>query len=202
MVALLGEGIMKISCIIMASGMSKRMGNNKLTLKLNGKMVFEYILDLVKGISFDEIIVVTRFDEIINYSEKLGFKVVINNKYYLGQSESIRLGTKAAKVHNDYMFFVADQPSLSIGTVNDILKEHTGLEKEIIIPYYKGKKGNPILFNNFYRKDLLNLKNDQGGSVIVKENTNHCKVVEIFNDENDDIDCIEDYERIRGIYEK
>lgn len=95
---------MSISCIVMASGMSKRMNGNKLLLKINKKMIFEYILDTIYKIDFDEVIVVTRFKEIIDYCEKYNYKVVINNNYEEGQSSSIRLGIKSAKENNDYMF--------------------------------------------------------------------------------------------------
>lgn len=193
---------MKISCIVLASGMSKRMGQNKLTLKLNNKMVFEYTLDLINKISFDEVIVVTRFKEVINYSKKYNFKIANNKNYYLGQSESIKSGVEIAREDNDYMFFVADQPMLTTKTVNKIIESYSGEKKEIVIPFFKEIKGNPIIFNNYYRESLLTLEGDKGGSAIIKNNIENCKKVYFTNDENEDIDSIEDYRRIRGIYER
>lgn len=196
---------MSISCIVMASGMSKRMNGNKLLLKINKKMIFEYILDTIYKIDFDEVIVVTRFKEIIDYCEKYNYKVVINNNYEEGQSSSIRLGIKSAKENNDYMFFVADQPFIKEETINYILNEHKGDSEEIIIPYYNGIKGNPVLFGNKFRQALLNLSGDKGGSVVIKENTDKVKQVfiNIENDfENFDIDNKNDYEVLKKEYEK
>ncbi|HHX67258.1 MAG: NTP transferase domain-containing protein [Miniphocaeibacter sp.] len=196
---------MSISCIVMASGMSKRMNGNKLLLKINKKMIFEYILDTIYKIDFDEVIVVTRFKEIIDYCEKYNYKVVINNNYEEGQSSSIRLGIKSAKENNDYMFFVADQPFIKEETINYILNEYKGDSEEIIIPYYNGIKGNPVLFGNKFRQALLNLSGDKGGSVVIKENTDKVKQVfiNIENDfENFDIDNKNDYEVLKKEYEK
>ncbi len=193
---------MSISCIVMASGMSRRMGENKLTLKINNKMVFEYILDEIKSIDFDEVIVVTRFKEIEKYSKKLGYVVVRNYDYKKGQSSSIKIGVKNANEKNGYMFFVADQPKLKASTINTIIKKYKNNTKDIIIPYFKGEKGNPIIFSNYYREELLKLEGDTGGSPIIKKYNKNIIEVKINNSENIDIDNVDDYKRFRSKNEK
>lgn len=193
---------MSISCIVMASGMSRRMGENKLTLKINGKMVFEYILDEIKKIDFDEVIVVTRFKEIKDYSRQLGYRVIENKDFEKGQSSSIKLGIKNAKKENGYIFFVADQPKLKASTINKVLENYKEDTKEIIIPYFNGEKGNPIIFSKYYRDELLKLKGDIGGSPIIKKYGENIVKVAINSNENIDIDNEEDYKKIRSEYEK
>ena len=193
---------MSISCIVMASGMSRRMGENKLTLKINGKMVFEYILDEIKKIDFDEVIVVTRFKEIKDYSRQLGYRVIENKDFEKGQSSSIKLGIKNAKKENGYIFFVADQPKLKASTINKVLENYKEDTKEIIIPYFNGEKGNPIIFSKYYRDELLKLKGDIGGSNIIKKYGENIVKVAINSNENIDIDNEEDYKKIRSEYEK
>ena len=193
---------MGVSCIVLASGMSKRMNQNKLLMLINNKMIFEYILDTIKNIDFDEIIVVTRFKEIINYSKKLEYKVIINNNYTEGQASSIRLGIKEANEKNDYIFFVADQPKISKETILKIMEEYSGNKDEFIIPYFFNKKGNPVIFGNDYRKELLELEGDSGGSKIINKYREKIKRVDIYNYENKDIDSLADYEEMRQEYEK
>ncbi|QQK07964.1 nucleotidyltransferase family protein [Miniphocaeibacter halophilus] len=196
---------MAVSCIVMASGMSKRMNENKLLLTLNKKMIFEYILDTISRIDFDEVIVVTRFKEIIDYSKKYKYKVVINKNFEEGQASSIRLGVNSAKKNNDYMFFVADQPFIREKTINYILEKNKENKGKIIVPYYNGLKGNPVVFGNIFRKDLLNLSGDKGGSIVIKQNKDRVKNIFIKTEdsfENFDIDNKKDYEVLKRKYEK
>ena len=193
---------MPISAIVLASGMSKRMGQNKLFLKLKEKMVFEYILDTIKKVEFDEVIVVTRFKEIEIYSKKIGYTAVHNKAYTEGQSSSIRLGVESAKKDNDYIFFVADQPLISSNTIEELINSFKVEKKQIIIPLYNKEKGNPVIFSNHFRSELLNLKGDTGGSKIIKRNIDTVKEINIKNMENIDIDTLEDYEKIRRKYER
>lgn len=196
---------MSISCIVMASGMSKRMNENKLLLTIDNKMIFEYVLDTISKIKFDEVIVVTRFKEIIDYSKKYNYKIVNNNNFEEGQSSSIRLGVNSAKKNNAYMFFVADQPFVKEKTINYILEEYNKNNDGIIVPYYNGVKGNPVVFGNRFRQELLNLSGDKGGSIVIKENMDKVKNVFIKtedNFENFDIDNKNDYEVLKKEYEK
>ncbi|MDL2311099.1 NTP transferase domain-containing protein, partial [Peptostreptococcaceae bacterium OttesenSCG-928-C18] len=190
------------SAIVLASGMSKRMKQNKLFLKLNDKMIFEYILDTIKEVKFDEVLVVTRFEEIEIYSKKLGYKIIHNKEYFKGQASSIRLGVENAKKNNDYIFFVADQPLIKVDTINKILNFFESEKKQIIIPIYEGEKGNPIIFSKEFRNGLLALQGDTGGSKVTKENMESVKEIIINNKENMDIDTLEDYENIRREYER
>lgn len=193
---------MSISCIVMASGMSRRMGENKLTLKIQDKMVFEYVLDEINHIDFDEVIVVTRFKEVEEYSKKLGFKVIINKDFEKGQSSSIKLGVKNANKENSYMFFVADQPKLKSTTIKQIIEKYHEDTKNIIIPYFNGEKGNPIIFSNYYRDELLQLEGDTGGSPIIKKHRENIIEIRMNSSENIDIDNEDDYKKIRSEYEK
>gem|GEM_PF-7061796 len=51
---------MKISAIILASGFSKRMPQNKLKLLIREKKVYQYIIDNIEKIEFAEKIIVTN----------------------------------------------------------------------------------------------------------------------------------------------
>ncbi|SUB75677.1 GTP:adenosylcobinamide-phosphate guanylyltransferase [Peptoniphilus indolicus] len=57
---------MNISAIVMASGFSKRMGDNKLKLEVKGKRMFEYTVDLLDSLDFSEKILITNDEDIKN----------------------------------------------------------------------------------------------------------------------------------------
>lgn len=191
---------MNISCIIMASGHSKRMGKNKLFLEFNNKKIFEYTLDLVKKVNFKEVILVSSYDEILKYGENLGFKGVKNLNSEIGKSSSIHLGVNKVSENLPMMFFVCDQPLLSLDTVNKLIKAYNK-NNLITYPVINNRRGAPVIFPPEMKEELLSLKNDQGGMLLVKDKNRN--EVPIENEEDlVDIDTEEDYENLKENHEK
>lgn len=191
---------MNISCIIMASGHSKRMGKNKLFLEFNNKKIFEYTLDLVKEVDFKEVILVSSYDEILKYGENLGFKGVKNLNSEIGKSSSIHLGVNEVSENLPMMFFVCDQPLLSLDTVNKLIKAYNK-NNLITYPVINNRRGAPVIFPPEMKEELLSLKNDQGGMLLVKDKNRN--EVPIENEEDlVDIDTEEDYENLKENHEK
>lgn len=191
---------MNISCIIMASGHSKRMGKNKLFLEFNNKKIFEYTLDLVKEVDFKEVILVSSYDEILKYGENLGFKGVKNLNSEIGKSSSIHLGVNEVSENLPMMFFVCDQPLLSLDTVNKLIDAYNK-NNLITYPVINNRRGAPVIFPPEMKEELLSLKNDQGGMLLVKDKNRN--EVPIENEEDlVDIDTEEDYENLKENHEK
>lgn len=87
---------MKVGAVIMASGFSARMGENKLLMKYRGKALAEHVMDAVAGAGFAEIIVVTCHSAVAEMARRRHLTVVENDHPELGQSRSVVLGTQAA----------------------------------------------------------------------------------------------------------
>lgn len=138
--------MVKITAIVMASGMSRRMMSDKLHLKINDKYIYEYILETIRGYDFFETLVVAKDMDILERAKELGYLGVRNVKYYLGQSESIKASLEAAKNADGFMFFVADQPFIKISTIESLCNEFKRDTSKIVQPYYNGAKGNPVIF--------------------------------------------------------
>lgn len=191
---------MNISAIVMASGLSKRMKKDKLHLEINNKKIYEYVLETIKQYNFYETIVAAKDDDIIEKARGLGFVGVKNTKYYLGQSESIKAALENCKQTDGFMFFVADQPFIKLETVEKLCNEFTRNPNSIIVPYYNGIKGNPVIFPNSMKDQLMALENDNGGKVVINNNTDKVMRVDIAtNNEYMDIDTKEDYELVKKI---
>lgn len=191
---------MNISCIIMASGHSKRMGKNKLFLEFNNKKIFEYTLDLVKKVNFKEVILVSSYNEILKHGENLGFKGVKNLNSEIGKSSSIHLGVNEVSENLPMMFFVCDQPLLSLDTVNKLIDAYNK-NNLITYPVINNRRGAPVIFPPEMKEELLSLKNDQGGMLLVKDKNRN--EVPIENEEDlVDIDTEEDYENLKENHEK
>ena len=200
---------MKISAVIMASGFSKRMGENKLLLKYMGMSFIENTIKKVLESGFYEINLVTSHNEIENIYRNLletnGFKKEKNHNFIItknhnpdkGISESIKLGVKNLKPCDAYMFFTADQPKLSTETIKYIMSK-AEIDK-IIIPKYNNENGSPTIFGGNFKDNLLYLEGDTGGKQIVQENKGKVKYLDIKNVEDGiDIDTQEEYRKLIG----
>lgn len=190
---------MNVSAIIMAAGLSKRMNQEKLKMKIDNKYIFEYIFETVENCKscFDEVIVVAKDETILNKAFHLGFKTVRSEISYLGQSASIKLGIQNSSVADAYMFFVADQPFIKEDTIKKLIGALEENPNKIIVPFYNGVNGNPTIFPKTFNNDLLKLEGDTGGKLIIKDNEADLIKVHIqTNNEFIDIDTVEDYERV------
>lgn len=184
-----------ITAIIMASGLSSRMGKNKLLLKYNNKPIIEYVFKAVKKSNFNEVIVVSQYNEIKNLSKEYDFKYVHNENANIGQSESIKLGILNSKKSHGYMFFVGDQPFIDTKYIEKMINTFNENKQYIIIPRYKNKSGNPVIFPNNKRNELLNLKNDEKGKKVITK-TSKIKYVDVSKNMLFDIDTTEDYKKL------
>ena len=184
-----------ISAIIMASGFSRRMGENKLLMKYNDKFLIEYTLDTISKCNFKDRVIVTQYKAIKEIGEKLNFKVVINQQPNKGQSESIKLGIKNCKESEGYMFFVGDQPLLNKDDIEKLIEVFNEDTSYIVIAQCKGKCGNPVIYPKKYKKDILNLEGDKGGKSIIKS-SDKIKYVNVCEDTLFDIDYIDDFNNL------
>ena len=184
-----------ISAIIMASGFSRRMGENKLLMKHNDKFLIEYTLDVIYKFAFKDKVIVTQYEKVKEIGEKLNFKVVINKHPDKGISESIKLGIKNCDESEGYIFFVSDQPLLDKNDIEkliNVFKEDTSF---IVIPKYKEHCGNPVIYPKKYKEQILNLQGDKGGKSIIKS-SDKIKYVNVCENTLFDIDNIDYFNKL------
>lgn len=186
-----------LSCVILASGLSRRMGTNKLLLKYKNQCIIENVLERVSGSKcFQEIIVVINDSSISDIINEYNVKTIWNENSAKGQSEAVKLGIKnLSKNSEGVAFFVGDQPLITEEVIKKISDEFLKEKKEfIIIPEHNGKRGNPVIFPKSTYSEFADLIGDVGGREIIKKNSNKIKLIKFNNsDIFRDIDTKEDY---------
>lgn len=109
-----------ISCIIMASGMSKRFGTNKLLASFNNNTLFENTINISRFVSFGETLAVTRHDELVQICEREHIHCIKHNMPY--RNDMVRLGVshilKETHKHKScftqgILFLPSDQPLIT-----------------------------------------------------------------------------------------
>jgi len=191
--------------IILAAGEGKRMGKEKLTLPLGDKQLIEWVLQAVKLAPLDKYFLVVRPEdkEIIKIGESWGAEIVLNPEYRSGMSSSIRkaLYQISSEVVEGIFILLGDQPLINPSIIYKMLKAFTPGKREIVVPFYEDKQGNPVLFDNYWKEELMKLSGDVGGRVLIKAHSERIKRVKIPDESIFlDIDREEDYEKIKSIF--
>jgi molybdenum cofactor cytidylyltransferase len=181
------------------------MGKVKLTLPLGDKQLIEWVLQAVKLAPLDKYFLVVRPEdkEMIKIGESWGAEIVLNPEYRSGMSSSIRKALDQISSEELEGFFVilGDQPLINPSLLYKMLKAFTPGKKEMIVPFYKDRQGNPVFFDGYWKDELMKLSGDVGGRVLTKAHPERIKRFKI-SDESIflDIDREEDYEKIKSIF--
>ncbi|MCI6031835.1 selenium cofactor biosynthesis protein YqeC [Fusobacterium varium] len=181
----------KLDAVIMASGFSKRMGKNKLSLTYNGRTILESTLEKIFHIPFNKVIICGREKWIEELASKYNFEYCYNSFADLGQSESIKLGIENS-TGEGIVFFPGDQPLLSENTILNLYYEFQKTNL-ITVPTVEEKRFSPVFFPEDKKGELLKLEGDIGGKSVIKK-TPIINLVKFSSEkEFKDIDTIEDY---------
>ena len=135
----------KLDAVVMASGFSKRMGKNKLSLSYKGRTLLEATLEKISHIPFNEAIICGREEWVESLADKYNFKYCYNSFADLGQSESIKLGAENS-TGEGIAFFPGDQPLLAEDTILNLYYEFQKTNL-ITIPTVEEDRFSPVFFS-------------------------------------------------------
>jgi molybdenum cofactor cytidylyltransferase len=194
-----------IAAIVPAAGMSTRMDRNKLLLTFEGKPLIAQAVDTLLESEVDEVIVVLGH-EADKVKEKLQGKqvtLVENADYREGMSTSIRVGLGAVSSGaTAIMIYLADQPLLEPRDVNRLIQafvEAREQGKSIVVPFFRGRRGNPVILDSSYKEAILEVVGEVGCKRVIKRNPDKVLVVEMETDHVvRDVDRMEDYEGLKS----
>ncbi len=159
-----------IACVVLASGIGRRFGANKLLKELDGKPLVQHILDITTNI-LAERVTITRHSEIKNICDERAIACVLHSEPYL--SDTVRLGVEYIEAQQKniqgILFATADQPLLKQNTLIRLCASFLQQPEKIHRLYFNDIPGNPIIFPLRMAAELKHLPQDKGGSVLAKK---------------------------------
>ena len=167
-----------LGCVIMASGLGKRFGGNKLMADFGGAPMIERALLATDGV-FSCRVVVTRSADVADYCEKRGVKAVFHELPF--RSDTVRLGLAETEQTDGCLFCPGDQPLLTRETVAALALAAKNKKDAILRPACGETAGAPVLFPKSVYGELLSLPEGKGGGAVVKKHPELLSVIEISN---------------------
>ena len=187
----------KIGCVIMASGLGKRFGGNKLMADFHGKPMIQRALDATAGL-FAKRVVVTRHETVAALCRAQKVEVVLHDLPH--RSDTVRLGLEALGDLDACMFLPGDQPMLRRGTVEMLLENWKQHPDCMVRPIHEDAEGSPVLFPAWAFPELKNLPEGKGGGVVVKNHPHDMICVPVSDPfELADADTPETLELLKGL---
>lgn len=190
-----------IAAVVLAAGLSRRMGQAKLLMPVGGRAIVRYVVESVLAGGVDLVWVVTGPDvEPIEAAlAGLEAQIAVNPAPEEGQASSLRAGIAALPASVDAVLIaLGDQPSLAPSIIPALLAARRTTPKLIVAPRYRDGQGNPVLFKREIFPELLRLTGDQGARPIIQKEPARVEWVELDLPMPPDVDTPDDYEKIRA----
>ena len=172
-----------VGCVIMASGLSRRFGTNKLLADFCGQPMLCRAFDATATPGIAARIVVTRSEEVQALCRAQGVPVLLHS--LPGRNDTVRLGLSALLEQQSElsgcMFLPGDQPLLRRETVEAMTERFcpTEWQKETEREIFRlgavadndptPLVGSPVLFGSSFFSELLTLPENKGGNVLLKK---------------------------------
>jgi molybdenum cofactor cytidylyltransferase len=145
------------------------MGKSKLSLEIQGKTLLEHALGPIREAGFKEVVVVfSEENEKLRALVPRDYHVVINRRSREGISTSLKAGVAAVDPRSQgILFALGDQPFVGVDVYQELVQYHRRHMTLLTWPVYKGKRGNPVLFDRRLWPELMKIEGDEGGKQIM-----------------------------------
>lgn len=208
-----------VSGILLAAGLSTRMGQPKQLLPFGENTIVETVVNNMLNSKFSNVVAVLGHyaDQIQDILNKYPVTTVVNPDYREGMLTSAQAGIKSLNLTNDgnllkgsersdhiaFSIMLVDQPFITSELIDTVINAYTHSEKGIVLPSYQYRRGHPVIFHHKYADDILALDaNSDGVRSLYKT---YSKDIHYVNVDTDailrDIDDKVDYEKALNDYQ-
>jgi len=190
------------AALLLAAGLSTRMGQPKPLLPWDGTTLIEYqVRQLLAGGCATVIAVLGhRAEEVRPYAERAGARVVVNTAYQEGRAGSVRTGAQILPADTKAIVILnVDQPRPA-PVIGALLDAHFRGGNVITVPVYQGKRGHPAVLAGSLAGELAEVEEASEGLRAVMQR-HAAERVELPLDDPAvllDLNLPADYEAARG----
>lgn len=194
-----------IAAVVLAAGMSRRMGQPKVLLPWTHKStILEHILMQLIMARVDHIVVVTgsRAGEVRRQAARLGVEVVHNPNYETGEMlSSLKIGLESLPAHiAGALVVLGDQPRIQPRVINQVIMAYAEGRGHIVAPTHQQQRGHPILIDRRFWQEILALPAGSAPRDVIRQHRESTALIEVNTDSIlGDVDTPEDYQQQRRL---
>jgi molybdenum cofactor cytidylyltransferase len=176
----------KIAAVILAAGLSSRMGRNKLLADLAGKALLRHAAEAAAASQADPVIVVTGNEaaSVEASLDGLRARFARNRDFARGLSTSLKAGIAAVPEDCDgAMILLGDMPDVTAALIDRLIAAFSPEDgRAICIASHGGKRGNPVLWARRFFAGMQALQGDMGAKPLIAANAELVCEVEAGDD--------------------
>jgi len=154
-----------VAAIVLAAGASTRMGRPKSLIEIGGRTILGRMLENLRAARLSSLVVVLGSDaaEVRRRVELGDARVVENPHPEEGLGSSLRVGVRAVPPGTRFVMVVlGDQPFIEPSTFVALARRAGEGDGRILIPTYKGVRGNPVTFDAAFAPEVERIQGDVG----------------------------------------
>jgi len=215
-----------ISGILLAAGLSKRFGSQKLLVSIqSGQTLFEHALRMHLEADLLPLVAVVseRLLESLlkKWEGKSAFRIdretsrpwfnletpwgkvrlIVNKSPEEGMADSLKLGLgilSDPERQDGILVSLADMPKVTPGMIRNLIDIYQKERGKIVVPTFQGKIGHPVIIHEpSYREEILKISGDKGLRDIIKANIRDVVYIPWADDSvTADVDTIPDMGKI------
>ncbi len=192
----------RIGAIVLAGGLSSRMGQSKVLLPWDGRPIIQAIADRLTHMRMDDVVVVTGHmaEQVSAAVAKTGVRTAHNASYREGEMlSSLQTGISALGPEiAACMIVLGDQPQLDNRIITELMTAYAEGKGGIVAPSYRQRRGHPILIDRKFWPELLDLPSGKAPRDVINAHADETYYVNVKTDSVlRDIDTPVDYEQER-----
>jgi molybdenum cofactor cytidylyltransferase len=171
-----------IDGIVLAAGASRRMGEPKPLLEVDGQSFLERAIKLLRGAGCRYVLAVVGPDDewVTRLADASGAAVVINEQPDSEQIDSLRLGIANLPEGFDAVAVLpVDFPRIEQPTVDALLAEFARQPSAVLNPAYHGQAGHPVIFSRDVVAELLRPDLPDGARTVIDRHAAEARAFEV-----------------------
>ena len=197
---------MKTGIILLAAGLSSRLGRPKQLIEIQGKKLIQKAIEEAQKSRADSFVVVLGSNpELI----QTGFNIhktpfIIHTSWKEGMASSMQAGLRfmmEKEFVDQVILMLCDQPFVEASLLDRLIIEKYTAGKGIVASAYSDTLGVPALFDRLYFEELLQLNGSEGAKKVIFNNHADVQVVD-FPLGAVDVDTEEDLDRFLRLYQQ
>src|SRR5437763_14069744 len=194
----------RVAGVVLAAGLSSRMGRNKMLLQLGGRSLVRRAVETAVAARLDPVLVVVGHEADRVEAELLGLSCtpVQNRDYAAGMNTSLRAGIRALPGDVEgAVVLLGDMPLVEASMVRALVETFRRERPPLTISTYDGVVAPPILYGRALFDELRALDAEAYGKSIVNAHRAQAGELRWPKEALTDLDIPEDLERVRARFE-